>query len=60
MSNRKEEEQEDVDIATRLRQLTERLRSVRTELARSLRDSPMPLAPPRERPLPEKDPSEDS
>lgn len=57
MSNRKEEE-EDVDIATRLRKLTEQLRGIRTELARSLRETPMPLAPPRERPLPDKDPED--
>jgi hypothetical protein len=50
----------DVDISTRLRQLTDQLRSARTELVRSLRREPMPPAPQRERPLPDKDPSRDA
>ena len=57
MTDRRDEK--DVDIATRLRELTEQLRGVRTELVKSLRPSRMPVAPPRDRPLPGKDVSGD-
>jgi hypothetical protein len=56
MSNSGDEE--DVDFATQLRQLTDQLRGARTELVRSLRQSPTHLGPKRDHPpLPEKDPA---
>ncbi|CAN5883724.1 hypothetical protein BH18ACI5_BH18ACI5_23620 [soil metagenome] len=49
-------DREDADIATQLRELTDRLRGARTELVQSLRQSPTPLPPKRERPpLPDKE-----
>lgn len=48
-------DRESADIATQLRELTDRLRGARTELVQSLRQSPTHLAPKRERPpLPDK------
>ena len=48
-------DRESADIATQLRELTDRLRGARTELVQSLRQSPAHLPPKRERPLPDKD-----
>jgi len=56
MTTRKDEE--DVDIATRVRQLTDQLRGARTELVRSLGHRPLPAAPQRDRALPDKEPSD--
>ena len=49
-------DREGADLATQLRELTDRLRGARAELVQSLRQSPTHLPPKRERsPLPDKE-----